>query len=91
MFLRYVLACILLRGCPIFIIFLCVWFWAPLFFSRKWIRAGISPYYCFGLLHFMKINELEKATGEILKLELVYLPKGKYCVYPRMVYRQAMA
>ena len=25
------------------------------------------------------------------KLELVYLPKGKYCVYPRMVYRQAMA
>ena len=21
------------------------------------------------------------------KLELVYLPKGKYCVYPRMVYR----
>ena len=24
-----------------------------------------------------------------LKLELVYLPKGKYCVYPRMVYRLA--
>ena len=26
----------------------------------------------------------------ILKLELVYLPKGKYCVYPRMVYRLAI-
>ena len=25
------------------------------------------------------------------KLELVYLPVGKYCVYPRMVYRQAVA
>ena len=24
------------------------------------------------------------------KLELVYLPKGKYCVYPRMVYRLAI-
>ena len=27
----------------------------------------------------------------IFKLELVYLPVGKYCVYPRMVYRQAIA
>ena len=27
----------------------------------------------------------------LVQLELVYLPKGKYCVYPRMVYRQAMA
>ena len=26
----------------------------------------------------------------IVKLELVYLPKGKYCVYPRMVYRLAI-
>ena len=26
----------------------------------------------------------------IEKLELVYLPKGKYCVYPRMVYRLAI-
>ena len=26
-----------------------------------------------------------------VKLELVYLPVGKYCVYPRMVYRQAVA
>ena len=27
---------------------------------------------------------------QLLKqLELVYLPKGKYCVYPRMVYRLA--
>ena len=26
----------------------------------------------------------------LLKLELVYLPKGKYCVYPRMVYRLAI-
>ena len=26
----------------------------------------------------------------IIKLELVYLPKGKYCVYPRMVYRLAI-
>ena len=25
------------------------------------------------------------------KLELVYLPVGKYCVYPQMVNRQAMA
>ena len=25
-----------------------------------------------------------------LKLEWVYLPKGKYCVYPRMVYRLAI-
>ena len=33
---------------------------------------------------------VEKAQFQY-KLELVYLPKGKYCVYPRMVYRQAMA
>ena len=26
----------------------------------------------------------------INELELVYLPKGKYCVYPRMVYRLAI-
>ena len=26
-----------------------------------------------------------------IQLELVYLPVGKYCLYPRMVYRQAMA
>ena len=25
------------------------------------------------------------------ELELVYLPVGKYCVYPQMVYRQAVA
>ena len=30
--------------------------------------------------HFRTIHELE----------LVYLPKGKYCVYPRMVYRLAI-
>ena len=30
-------------------------------------------------------------TGTQIQLELVYLPVGKYCVYPRMVYRQAMA
>ena len=24
--------------------------------------------------------------GFIVKLELVYLPVGKYCVYPRMAY-----
>ena len=29
--------------------------------------------------------------SSINKLELVYLPVGKYCVYPRMVYRQAVA
>ena len=26
-------------------------------------------------------------VNSLIKLELVYLPKGKYCVYPRMVYR----
>ena len=30
-------------------------------------------------------------THFVYKLELVYLPVGKYCVYPRMVYRQAVA
>ena len=29
-------------------------------------------------------------TDSSYKLELVYLPKGKYCVYPRMVYRLAI-
>ena len=28
--------------------------------------------------------------GSKNKLELVYLPKGKYCVYPRMAYRLAI-
>ena len=35
----------------------------------------ISPYYCFRLLHFMKIKELEKATGEILKLRYTRIKK----------------
>ena len=30
-----------------------------------------------------------KCKKSLNKLELVYLPKGKYCVYPRMVYRLA--
>ena len=28
--------------------------------------------------------------NSIIKLELVYLTKGKYCVYPRIVYRLAI-
>ena len=31
---------------------------------------------------------MNHALDYIDKLELVYLPKRKYCVYPRMVYRQ---
>ena len=32
-----------------------------------------------------------QVCDHLYKLELVYLPVGKYCVYPRMVYRQAVA
>ena len=31
-----------------------------------------------------------QVSENILKLELVYLPKGKYCVYPGMVYMLAI-
>ena len=31
-----------------------------------------------------------KHANNVVKLELVYLSKGKYCVYPRMVYRLAI-
>ena len=42
--LGYVLACVLLRGCPILIFFfLCVWFFGPpYFFPRKW-GGGKAP------------------------------------------------
>ena len=42
--LGYVLACILLRGCPILIIFfLCVWFLAPLLFSPEKGEGAKAP------------------------------------------------
>ena len=45
MFWGYVLACILLRGCPILIFFflLCVWFLAPLFFPQKMGGGARDP------------------------------------------------
>ena len=45
------------------------------------------------LIYWCNICQRIKCFGNLpyLKLELVYLPVGKYCVYPRMVYRQAMA
>ena len=35
--------------------------------------------------------DIQSWFNHFRKLELVYLPVGKYCVYPRMVYRQAVA
>ena len=42
----------------------------------------------FMVMNFRKAGEYGHFIHE---LELVYLPVGKYRVYPRMVYRQAMA
>ena len=38
----------------------------------------------------VKHNVCEERLNMVFKLQLVYLPKGKYCVYPRMVYRLAI-
>ena len=57
-------------------------------------RTGIlklTDQYKLNVLTFMYQHKNSKLPDSLDKLELVYLPVGKYCVYPRMVYRQAMA
>ena len=44
-----------------------------------------------GTPYFVSVQMPPELTENKKKLEFVYLPAGKYCVYPRMVYRQAMA